>query len=188
MNPTAEACAPIPYADVAITKQVDQASVAFDPDSTEPARLVYTLVITNNGPDPAVDAVLDDELPPGVTFVSAAPSTGSCAPNGPTAITCMIGTLAVGSDPSTVTVTGDLDSQADGTVTNTATVRSPTPDPNLANNVGVAATTVRRQGGIPIPITGAQVRGGLGIGGVLLAGGFLLLLVSRRRRRTTTTR
>ena len=143
-------------------------------------------MITNNGPDPAVDAVLDDELPPGVTFVSATPSTGSCTPNGPTAITCMIGTLAVGATV-TVTVTGDLSSQADGTVTNTATVGSPTPDPNLANNVGVAATTVRRQGGIPIPITGAQVRGGLGIGGVLLVGGFLLLLASRRRRRSTTT-
>src|SRR5215204_7143865 len=60
VNPTAEACAEVPDADVAITKQVDQADVDFDSDATTPARLVYTLVITNNGPDPAVDAMLDD--------------------------------------------------------------------------------------------------------------------------------
>ena len=161
VNPAAEACMPIPYADVAITKQVDRSSVTFGSGSDAPARLVYTLVITNNGPDPAVNAVLDDRAGPLASLRARDAVGGSCSPNGPTAITCPLGTLAVGA-VVTVTVTGDLSSQADGTVTNTATISSPTPDPNLANNVGVAGTTVRRQGGIPIPITGAQVRGGRG--------------------------
>ena len=145
VNPTAEACAPIPYADVAVTKQVDQSSVTFESDSEAPARLTYTLVITNRGPDPSVNTVLTDELPTGVTYVSAVPSVGSCSPVGSTAIRCPLGTMAVGA-VVTITVTGDLSSQAGGTVTNTARVSAATTDPDMTNNVGVAGTSVRRQG------------------------------------------
>ncbi len=58
--------------------------------------LNYTLDIRNNGPDDATGAVVTDKLPPGVRFVSAAPSQGTCAQAGGV-VTCQLGDMAVGS-------------------------------------------------------------------------------------------
>src|SRR3989337_686536 len=61
-----------PTADLALTKT----------DNPDPAAsggdLLYTLLITNNGPNTATGVTLTDVLPASVTFQSATPSQGSC--------------------------------------------------------------------------------------------------------------
>ncbi len=58
-------------ADLSLTKDVDNAS----PDRGD--NVNFTLRISNMGPDAATDVVVTDQLPPGLTFVSAAPTTGA---------------------------------------------------------------------------------------------------------------
>lgn len=91
--------------------------------------LTYTLTVTNNGPDAALSVTVTDPLPGTVTFVSATPSQGNCS--GTTTVTCSLGTIAAsGSATITIVVTPT----AEGTLSNTATVGSPTSDPVPGNN------------------------------------------------------
>jgi uncharacterized repeat protein (TIGR01451 family) len=63
---------PGPVADLSLTKT----------DSPDPVahlgQLTYTLTINNAGPSTATSVVVTDPLPAGTTFVSCAPSVGSC--------------------------------------------------------------------------------------------------------------
>jgi len=88
--------------------------------------LTYTLVVQNNGPSPATGVTLTDNLPVGVTFVSATvspASQGSC-PGTTTTVTCALGTLAAlpGAIGATVTIT--VTPTAAGTITNNSNVTS----------------------------------------------------------------
>ena len=69
--------------------------------------LVYTITVTNNGPDPATSVSLVDNLPPETTYVSiSAPAGWSCTPPAVPgdAVTCTAASLAVGSAVFTLTV------------------------------------------------------------------------------------
>ena len=69
--------------------------------------LVYTITVTNSGPDPATTVTLVDNLPPETTFVSiVAPAGWSCTPPAVPgdAVTCTAASLAVGSEVFTLTV------------------------------------------------------------------------------------
>jgi uncharacterized repeat protein (TIGR01451 family) len=103
--------------------------------------ITYSIAVTNNGPDPAVNAVLADVPPAGLTFVSAsAPCT--------TGFPCALGTVAVGTT-TTVTATFAVAPNASGTLINTAIVSSDTSDPDGANSSSTAATTVVGGGANP---------------------------------------
>ncbi len=91
--------------------------------------LTYTLNVSNAGPSVATGTVLSDSLPPGVTFVSAQPSQGSCS--GTVVLSCSLGTLAVGGNASVVI---QVIPNAAGSLTDTASVTSTVTDPNTANN------------------------------------------------------
>ena len=82
-------------ADLTITK-----TVAPDPVQTG-QNLVYTIMVVNNGPDTATGVTVTDVLPPGVNFISASPSQGSCT--GTAVIACDLGTLPVAAS-ATITV------------------------------------------------------------------------------------
>jgi uncharacterized repeat protein (TIGR01451 family) len=87
----------------------------------------YTITVTNAGPSSANGVVVTDALPAGVTFVSAS-GNGT---NNSGIVNWSLGNLTVGQISNlTVTVTAPLS----GTITNTATVATPTDDPNLTNN------------------------------------------------------
>ena len=64
-------------------------------DNPDPAaaggELLYTLLITNNGPDNATGVVATNVLPAGVTLISATPSQGTCS--GTTTVTCNLGAI-----------------------------------------------------------------------------------------------
>ncbi|MFB3044425.1 MAG: DUF11 domain-containing protein, partial [Acidimicrobiia bacterium] len=81
--------------------------------------LTYTVTVSNAGPSDAVNVVVTDTLPAGVTFVS----TTGCAedPNG--VPTCILGTIAAGAS-AMYTITVTVDSSTTGTLTNSATVAS----------------------------------------------------------------
>ena len=66
-----------------------------DPGDT----LVYDLHITNHGPAAQTSVEFTDDLPPGVSLVSAIPEKGSCqatAVNDHTRVVCSLGSLGVG--------------------------------------------------------------------------------------------
>ena len=81
-----------------ITKDVDKASPRVGDTVT------YTLTVKNEGSAAANDVVVTDQLPDGVTFVSA---TAPCAEAAGT-VTCALGSLAAGAT-RTVTITATVD-------------------------------------------------------------------------------
>ncbi|MEO8670321.1 MAG: ExeM/NucH family extracellular endonuclease [Tahibacter sp.] len=125
-------------ADVSITKT----------DSPDPViagnNLTYTITVSNNGPDAANTASWSDTLPAGTSFVSlSSPGGWSCttpAVGAGGGVSCSNPTFAVGSGVFTLIVA--VSPSSTGTLSNTATVTSATPDPNSANNSATATTTV----------------------------------------------
>ena len=92
--------------------------------------VTYTLSIVNRGPSDALAVAVADPPPAGFTPTSAVPSQGGCD----LAVSCLLGTMTPGSSV-TVTVAGTLAGGYPPTdIVNTATVTSPTPDPNQADN------------------------------------------------------
>jgi len=92
--------------------------------------------------------VVTDNLPKGVSFVSAASAQGSCVASGkknPQKVTCALGTLAPNVDPAynpTPVTIRVLAPQKAGTISNTASVTSDLKDPNSKNNSATATTRV----------------------------------------------
>ena len=112
------------------------------------ANLTYTLGVNNLGPSPAAAVIVSDFLPSHVTFVSAAGTGGaSCTagvPGDPSRPTeCNFGTLASGA-ARTMTVVVTVNQDAGPALTNDASLRSDTHDPNDSNNVASATTTVNK--------------------------------------------
>ncbi len=129
-------------ADLSITK-------SDNPDAVVVGQpLTYTIVVVNNGPSTATGVVVTDTLPVGVTYVSATPSTGTCAYAAGT-LTCNLGPVINGGIATvavvvTPTVAGTLSNTASVTsiATGAAPVIPPVADPNAANNSATATTTV----------------------------------------------
>lgn len=125
-------------ADLVLTKNV----VTAGPYVAGGPPIDYELTIENIGPSDAVDAVLADVLPDGLTFVSA---TGdlTCSAVG-AAVTCDPVTIVAG-NTATVTVTASIDADATaGPATNAAEVASLTTDPAPENNLADATVAVVR--------------------------------------------
>lgn len=93
--------------------------------------LVYTLSLTNLGPDPAVHPVLTDPLSP--LLLEPAFSTDGGATWQPWAGTWQPGSLAPGQRVELL-LRGTVSLEAEGILVNTAVVTSDTPDPNPDNN------------------------------------------------------
>ena len=115
-----------PASDLAVTKTVDNSTPK--PGDT----IVYTITVTNNGPDAATNVVLDDDLPTGVTYLSDNTQTG--AYNSTTG-EWTLGTLA-NQESTTLEITAQIDANTQGsTIANIAQVlNSDLSDPNPDNN------------------------------------------------------
>ncbi|WP_433674920.1 hypothetical protein [Microbacterium gorillae] len=120
----------VAVADVSIVKTVLESFTA----GTEGA---YRFVVNNAGPSDAVNAVITDELPAGLTFVG---SDSSCTAEGQL-VTCVLGTV-VASAEVVVDIMVTASADAAGDVENTATVGSETTDPDLSNNTSTVTGTV----------------------------------------------
>jgi uncharacterized delta-60 repeat protein/uncharacterized repeat protein (TIGR01451 family) len=114
------------------------------------ATLTYTIVVTNNGPDPTL-AELTDHLPLFVNFMSASASQGNCSQaNG--IVSCALGNLAP-SATATITIRVQPTDTAVGPISNTATVSGN--DPNPANNSATANGTVNPAADLSVTVSGS---------------------------------
>ena len=132
--------------------------------------IIYNIAVANAGPSLAASVTVSDTLPSGATFVSAAPSQGSCS--GTSTISCSLGTM-LANGVATVQLIVRSPS-ASGTVVNTATVASATtPDPNPANNTSTTTLTVTTTPPLTVtcPLGAAQVGVPYNSSGLVATGG-----------------
>jgi uncharacterized repeat protein (TIGR01451 family) len=117
-------------ADLAVTKTVD------NPNPNVGATVTFTITLSNTGPDTATNVLLNDLLPSGLSFVSAAPSQGIYNNSTGTWIVGDVGTSAA----AQLKLTTRVDSP--NPQANTTTVSHADQfDPNTANNQASAAET-----------------------------------------------
>lgn len=121
----------LPVADLAVI-QVAPGTVVVNSDAT------FTIVVTNQGPETALNIQATDVLPSGFTFVSATSSIGVVTNSGNT-VTASLGDLAAGSSASVsfVATAGNL-----GAKTNEFVVTTASSDPNSANNAASGVVQV----------------------------------------------
>ncbi len=100
--------------------------------------LSYIITVSNRSAQDATGVTVTDSLPGGVTFVSVAPSTGSCTLS-LGRLTCTLGTLAGG---GSVTITLQVRADEVQEVVNTATVTLNELDSNLADNTATDETRI----------------------------------------------
>ena len=107
----------------------------------------YDVTVINNGPSPAANVVVSDPLPTGIVADPGRPAPAGCTFDaGTNTFTCDIATLAAGDSVLLKLPVQVAASNPGGGETNTATVTSDTPDPDLTSNtarstVGVATVT-----------------------------------------------
>jgi len=132
-------------ADLALTKAVTAGSGVAGTDVT------YTLTVTNSGPSAAVNAVVEDVAPAGVSIVSVAAPGGSCSAGQPgnalLPTTCTFDSIPPAPGPSStrsMTLVVHIDPDVvEGTILhNDARVSSDVADLNNANDQASANVTV----------------------------------------------
>ncbi|MBC8988471.1 DUF11 domain-containing protein, partial [Pedobacter sp. N36a] len=122
---------PVPTAttDLSISKTVNNASPYVG------NQVIFTLTAANAGPSNATGVIVNDLLPSGYTFVSAAPSTGTYTSG--TGVWA-IGNLINGAN-ATLAITATVNPT--GNYANTATVSGGQNDPTPGNNTSTSTTT-----------------------------------------------
>ena len=101
--------------DLAITKTAPATGIAGN-------NVTYTLDVTNLGPSDATDVVVDDALPTGLSYVSAAGPGWTCSESPTGTAHCTRAALAVGAAPS-IAIVAHVAPGVTGKVTNCATVK-----------------------------------------------------------------
>jgi uncharacterized repeat protein (TIGR01451 family) len=136
---------PVNDADLSVT--VDDGRTTVAPGSVD----TYTITVTNNGPDTVTSLTLTDAIPGALLSPNFAPSVGAYN----------VGTgqwsglsLASGQSVS-MTLSGTINPNAIGTITNIVTVAAPggTTDPNPGNNVATDSDTLTSQADLAITVT-----------------------------------
>jgi uncharacterized repeat protein (TIGR01451 family) len=163
----------------------------------------YTLVVSNAGPDDALDVEVVDPLPAGVTFVSAAGDGWTCQYSAAQGVRCTLAGLVTGTIAPALTVLVTAPTVA-GSLVNEASVASTTADPVLDNNAGTATVQVTKtdepsggggggsggnggdggtggSGGDGLSESGASVLLELSAALALLVAGVMLVVGARRR-------
>ncbi len=130
-DPTNAASTP-PTADLEITTSVTPGPLVAG------ATFSYTVTLFNWGPSEAIDVVLTDVLPAGLSLVSVDTPLGSCS--GSSTVVCNLGTIAPGISYWGITL--NVTASALGDYENTASVTSSTIDGSQSNNSATVTATV----------------------------------------------
>ncbi|MDP2949062.1 MAG: DUF11 domain-containing protein [Chloroflexota bacterium] len=126
--------------------------------------LTYTIRVINKGQLTATGVVVTDDLPAGLTLVSATASQGSCTQSG-TTVTCNLGSL---SKDASATITVVVTPTAAGTIRNVVKVSANEADQNPENNTAAEKTqVVTTQGETPGKITFTGIVQALPEGGTI---------------------
>lgn len=121
-------------ADLAITKRASVTNVA------PGYQVMYTLVVTNHGPDDATDVTVTDRMTPELVLLLALPSQGECETD--VGLVCRLGRIARGGSAQ-ILVTARVAEGATGTIRNTSHVVGAEEDPNPDNNHDTETIHVR---------------------------------------------
>lgn len=163
-------------ADLVITKTDNATTV------TPGTMIAYRITVTNQGPDEARNVVWSDIMPDKLSWPTLTlPSEWTCGSPAPAnpgwSISCSLGALPAGKTYS-FAITADLAASATGTLSNTATVTSDTPDSNPGNNSATDTSAI-----VPVAVAAVPTLGewALILLGVLLTSGAALRLHRRRR-------
>lgn len=131
-------------ADLAVTNLSSVSS------ANEGDNIVYTVTVTNNGPNPGTGVVLTDTLGANLSYISATATQGTfTSTNGVSTFT--IGTINSG---ATVTLKVTAKALEEGTVSNISSVAATSADTNTANNSSTATTLVNEP---PIVVTAKAI-------------------------------
>lgn len=149
--------------------------------------LAFDLVITNNGPNDATEVVVVDAIPAQLDAIAVTSTDFTCALTDDT-VRCSRPSLAVGASGG-VTIQAIVNAGVVGVVSNTASVSSPVPDPDPANNsstasIDVPAVEVDPPNTPQLPETGSDVNGLVALAITSLIAGVLVLAAATRRRRS----
>lgn len=127
-----------------VTASADLAVAKSGPaTATAGTNVTYTITLTNLGPSTAANVSLVDTFPTGVTYVSSSQPTGAtftCVPAA-TTLTCTRATFDPGVATFSITFAVPVNAPV-GTITNSVTVSSTTPDPVGTNNTATALTGI----------------------------------------------
>jgi uncharacterized repeat protein (TIGR01451 family) len=144
-NSATDTDTPSPRADLTISKS----------DSPDPVtvldNLTYTITVGNSGPSAASTVHMSDTLPAQTTFVSLSQSAGSTftcttpAVGATGTVACDSLNLSVGGSTTFTVVVKVASRPTGGSISNTASISSPTYDPALASNSSTAMTTVNKR-------------------------------------------
>jgi uncharacterized repeat protein (TIGR01451 family) len=128
-------------ADLQVSEQlIVPSEAAFAPGS----QLEYRIVVRHNGPDVATNVVLEDTLPPGVSFLAASPGCTRAVQGPPQdVLRCEWGSLPVWPLETTLWVQAVVQPETCGWITNTVRVSSDSFDPNPGNNTSSLRNEVR---------------------------------------------
>lgn len=157
--------------------------------------ITYTVTVNNISGVTAENVVVSDQMPQGVTVISATPSQGSCE-----GTTCKLGTINSGA-AAQIEYVVKVNDGAPALLTNVACVATSTPESNMSNNCDdedthIPTPTPEPASATPTPkvlpptggLPGAGGESGklvLGLGlGLLLAGAFVVAASRRRAGRT----
>jgi uncharacterized repeat protein (TIGR01451 family) len=134
-------------ADLGVTKTDGQAT------AVPGQAVIYTIVVTNAGPDAASSATISDTPPAAlgsVAWTCSASAGSSCPASGSGPIAHTVNVAANGT--LTYSLTGTIDPAATGNLANTATVTAPpgVSDPNLGNNSATDTDTLTPQADLSV--------------------------------------
>jgi uncharacterized repeat protein (TIGR01451 family) len=132
----------------------------FEPIETVPfgQDLVYTLAVTNRGPDAASNLRLTNGLDAGLTFLSVVSSQGSCS-NVAGTVLCSLGTLEPGAGALVTIATRATSMQS---ATNTAWVVADEPDLDPSDNQSSFVTAILPVNDLAVALTGLPRSGPVG--------------------------
>ena len=101
--------------------------------------LTYTVMVTNNGPSPARDVEVTDTVPAGLTGVEYSTDLGVTW--NPWTGSATVGIMLT-NEEITILIRGIVSASATGTLVNTVSINSATPDPDPGNNQSTVITPV----------------------------------------------
>jgi uncharacterized repeat protein (TIGR01451 family) len=103
------------------------------------SNLIYTITVVNYGPSASTNIVVSDQLPAGVNYVSSFASLGGVTTNGAGLVTWTLTSLA---KDASATLALTVRASTAGTIVNTATVSTGSPDVNPDDDSASATVTV----------------------------------------------